>query len=205
MGEYAQYNGEKIKIGTCEQMYYIRFEDRDKVSHKPGNVDLSDPVDVGCLRFRVPFIDEDHILPGEYEDYNRGLRLYRGHEDFRPAETPEPGSMFFRHNEAGLQFSVPCYHGEKLPDLGPEIKPRWNGKGYAYELASIRAVYDNGVLKTFPVVRCRFCSEQWRFTWDEVLPFVGDEEMRKRLDRRYNTPMTSYTCDFKTGLFHRVN
>ena len=33
MGEYARRksDNESIKIGTCESMYYLRYEDRDKV------------------------------------------------------------------------------------------------------------------------------------------------------------------------------
>ena len=39
MGEYAKYNNQEIKIGTCETMYYLRYEDRHKVKALKGNVD----------------------------------------------------------------------------------------------------------------------------------------------------------------------
>lgn len=79
MGEYAKRNsdGQEIKIGTCEDMYYIRFEDRDKVSPLPNSISLSNPAHVDGCRFRLPFPDENGKQPGEYENYNRGLRLYK--------------------------------------------------------------------------------------------------------------------------------
>jgi hypothetical protein len=71
MGEYAQYNGQEIKIGTCESMYYLRADQAHLVTPLPGNVD---PVrDRDGIRFRFPFPDEDQIAPGEFEDYERAL------------------------------------------------------------------------------------------------------------------------------------
>jgi len=67
MGEYAKFGNSEIKIGTCEDMYYLRFEDRYKVRHLPGNVDPNKDSEAAHLRFRLPFPDEDHILPGGYE------------------------------------------------------------------------------------------------------------------------------------------
>jgi hypothetical protein len=208
MGEYAKRksDGQEIKIGTCEDMYYIRFEDRFKVSPLDGNTDISREPE-GC-RFRLPFPDEDNILPGDYEDFNRGLRLYKrlpcdwcagsgknltfaedcrrcggngfdGHSDFQ-YEDLKPGSFQITH-ESGLLFSVPCHHGMKLPDLGP-VKPCWNGKSWATVLSSIRVVRDGLELKTFPVVRCRFCDEAWRFDWEDVWDYIP-EDMKTRLQR----------------------
>ena len=39
MGEYAirKSDGESIKIGTCEDMYYLRYEDRFKVTPEEGS------------------------------------------------------------------------------------------------------------------------------------------------------------------------
>ena len=49
MGEYAQRisDGERVKIGTCEDMLYLRFEDRAKVSALAGNVDPNDDEQIG--------------------------------------------------------------------------------------------------------------------------------------------------------------
>lgn len=68
MGEYAfrKSDGEYIKIGTCENMYYIRYEDRFKVTPEENSLDCSVELD---LIWRLPFPEEDSLLPGEYEPF----------------------------------------------------------------------------------------------------------------------------------------
>src|SRR5437016_4579142 len=77
MGEYAQYGGQDVKIGTCEDMYYLRYDQRWQVQALDGNVN---PVlDVAHLRFRFPWPDEDTIPPGadgfHAKGYHRGLTV----------------------------------------------------------------------------------------------------------------------------------
>ena len=73
MGEYAMFQGEQIKMGTCEQMYYLRADQAHLVKPLEGNVD---PIkDAGEIRFRFPFPDEDHVPPGEFNDYDRTVVL----------------------------------------------------------------------------------------------------------------------------------
>lgn len=73
MGEYAKRksDGQEIKIGTCESMYYLRADQRDAVEAMPGNVHPID--DAEHVRFRFPFPDEDKVLPGEFANYDRGV------------------------------------------------------------------------------------------------------------------------------------
>ena len=192
MGEYAtrKADGVEIKIGTCETMYYIRWEDQSKVQPKPGS-------DFGWF-WRIPFPDEDSVLPGEYNPYERGLRLYKTEEgppyingrpsritvDFEAENTVDsPGHFQMRHETSGLLMSVPCYHGQKLPAVPEDWRCNWNGKNHAFELAYIRST-DEGPL--FPVVRCRFCGDMWRCDWSEVLPYVQDIELKKRLNKYAN-------------------
>ena len=179
MGEYAMYGLNEIKIGTCESMYYLRYEDREHVEPMSGNVN---PAREKNLFWRLPYPDEDTQNPGTYEDYNRGERLYKkgvgGYcHDFHDPELAEsPGIMQMSH-PCGLLVNVPCYHGEKLPDLG-DAKTFWNGKSWFLELAFVKNT-DDGVL---PVVRCRHCGSMWRYTWDEVLPYVHGK-MKTRLEK----------------------
>jgi len=177
MGEYALYNHEQVKIGTCEDMYYLRYEDRFKVSKLPGNVD---PVsDATSLRFRLPFPDEDNIQPGGYEEYNRYERLYaKDDTECRNIHIGEDstGIIQLTHKDSGLLLNVPCHHGQKLPEVGPNMKAFWNGKGHALVLSAIRPT-EEGVK---PIVRCRFCDHAWRFDWADVFPYVQGE-MRARL------------------------
>lgn len=172
MGEYAtrKSDGEEIKIGTCENMYYIRWEDKSKVTPNKNN-------SFG-LRWRLPFPDEDHLQPGDYKEYNRSYRLYdhSGNDFDGGSEEREAGNIQLSH-ECGLLLNVPCHHGKELPDVGEKVKVFWNGKSWFFELASIRE--DNG--KLYPVVCCKHCREQWRYSWDEILPFVQDQELNARL------------------------
>lgn len=192
MGEFAKYAGERIKIGTCEAQYYLRLEDVHQVEYIPGNVN---PARDNGLKFRLPFPDEDSNGPGNYGDYQRGVRLYRVEEvfdqnqviDYKPEwlATADPGRLQLSH-DSGLLLSVPCHHGVRLPDLGPEVTAHWNGKSHSIELYMVKKTAE-GVL---PIVRCRHCDSMWRTDWDEVLPFVADEVLRERLSK-YATPAPS--------------
>jgi hypothetical protein len=41
MGEFAlrRSDNERVKIGTCENLYYLRYEDRMKVAQDENNLD----------------------------------------------------------------------------------------------------------------------------------------------------------------------
>lgn len=187
MGEYAKRksDGERIKIGTCESMYYLRYEDREKVEKESHSLD---PAIEKGLFWRLPFPDEDNISIGEYDPYQRGYRLYKPieengkqyHEDFAAPDTVDaPGTLQLRHADSGLLLNVNCYHGIKLPKGTDEIKPCWNGKGWFFELVFIKNT-ENGVI---PVIQCRHCHMMWRCTWDEILPYIQDSELKSRLEQ----------------------
>jgi len=183
MGEYANFNDEQIKIGTCESMYYLRYEDRKKVFPLEGNVN---PRTQTGLFWRLPYPEEDNIQPGRYEIYNRSERLWKREGkgqfehcvDFSDPETAEqPGTIQLTH-PSGLLVNVPCYHGEKLPYNTGDIKVFWNGKSWSLELAFIKNVSENEVL---PIVKCRHCDSLWRYSWNEILPYLHGE-LKARLE-----------------------
>jgi|HubBroStandDraft_1064217.scaffolds.fasta_scaffold148493_2 hypothetical protein len=179
MGEYAtrKSDGESIKIGTCESMYYLRYEDRHSVTKRPHSLD---PANCQNLFWRLPFPDEDKILAGEYNEYGRGLRLYKNvdgwAQDYTSPDLAErPGTIQLRDAESGLLLNVPCHHGEKLPELG-NAKAFWNGKGHSYELAHLKNT-PNGIL---PVIRCRHCGFMWRMDWADIWQYI-ERPMQERL------------------------
>lgn len=187
MGEFATRldDGERVKIGTCGDMFYLRYEDRTKVKAEPGD---TDPVaEAHQLRFRLPFPDEDSLQPGEYHNAFRGERLARmvlGHaEDFKPELGPGSlgllgGSLQLRH-ECGLIINVPCHHGLKLPDVNGEGgRMHWNGKSWFLELFQVKPTTD-GVK---PIVRCRWCRDAWRFEWSEIWDYILDEKLKSKLE-----------------------
>ena len=182
MGEYATHNNDEVKIGTCSSMYYLRFEDREKVSPLSGNVNPM--VDKGLL-YRLPFPDEDGIGIGYYQPFLRGYRLYKkvdGHyQDFTdPVLVNSPGSIQMKH-ECGLLVSVPCYHGAQLPDLGEGVRVHWNGKSWFIELVFVKEMNDGTMV---PVIHCRHCRNMWNCEWDEVKDYLHGE-IRERLSKHW--------------------
>ena len=169
MGEYGTLNdGSGLKIGTCEINYYLRLEDKHRVTPEPGS-------SFGWF-WRIPFPDEDNIKPGGYRPHNRGALL---NSEFTIKDNP--GRVQTSH-ECGYLLNIPCYHGNKLPENTGGIKMHWNGAyGQWFELIYIKAKPD-----PMPAVRCRACDNLWSFdNWEEVLPYVIDEELKLRLEELY--------------------
>lgn len=109
MGEYALYQGQQIKIGTCEDMYYLRADQAHLVTAQRGNVD---PVkDRNGLRFRFPFPEEDDIEPGNFEDYNR-RQVVHGANDLLELIDPESHYRVQFKHEHGYLVCLPC------PEIG---------------------------------------------------------------------------------------
>jgi len=186
MGEYAvrKSDGVEIKIGTCEDMYYLRYEDIDKIKAIPHSVNPSQCANE--LRFRLPFPDEDGMLPGEYEDFRRGALLYRASsvqgcsEEWKDESTAnDPGSIQLTH-KSGLLLGVPCYHGIKLPEVTKPMGAGWNGKSWAFELTQLRPTAE-GVK---PIIQCRFCDHKWRYDWADIWEYVP-QDLRPALRRYY--------------------
>lgn len=82
MGEYIKYREKEIKIGTCENLYYVNYPKYcDALKNNflfkvEGNAvpeEYAKP-DTG-FRFRFPFPDEDHLPFGQipHNDHSRGL------------------------------------------------------------------------------------------------------------------------------------
>ena len=170
MGEYAIRKSDnlEIKIGTCYNMYYLRMEDTNKVDYT-GTYEK-------CA-FRLPFPDEDHILPGEYQDYDRHVVLY----GFECNDCAKDKGTLQLHNDYGLLLNVPCFHGEKLPENTGDIKSFFNGKAPHYALYRLEK-RDNEVVA---LVGCRACGEKWAMPLKWVIPFVRDSDLKERL-KSYN-------------------
>lgn len=152
MGEYATFRGEQIKIGTCEDMYYLRFDQRELVTPESGNVN---PVtDAPELRFRFPWPDEDANEPGDFEDYNRGLTIY----GVNVASDVEHYSVQFAA-DAGYLVSLPCPEsGESITVNGKPLTIHRNGFKGAVQLVRQKIRPGIGLC---PILRCA-CGAMWR-------------------------------------------
>lgn len=107
MGEYAKHNGETIKIGTCEDMYYLRADQRHLVTKEPNSLDVNDEEILSEIRFRFPFPEEDSFGPGEYEDHSKGVSIWG-------CAMPKGFSHYSVQFTAlaGYVTSLPCPEGE---------------------------------------------------------------------------------------------
>ena len=94
MGEYAIYNGQRVKIGTREDMLYLRWDQAHKVTPVSDSLNPTDPKILDVIRFRFPWPDEDNIAPGEFHDSDRGLRL----DGFTVPAEVKHGSTQFKAN-----------------------------------------------------------------------------------------------------------
>lgn len=163
MGEYAYFRGERIKIGTCEDMLYLRAEHApllDTRSHEDTNV-------MACLdevRFRFPFPTEDDKLPGEYDDPDKSLGLY----GVTAPEGTEHGTVQFASNHpTGFLVSLPCPEGPDTDKIGFKV----HRNGYAGPVhISQQKVFGNQLIL---IGRCGGCRYAWRYeTLDMVEPVI---------------------------------
>lgn len=157
MGEYANLNGERVKIGTCESMYYLRADQAHLVEAVQGSVD---PLrDRDGLRFRFPFPDEDHLEPGTFDDFDRGVRI----PDYQlPVEYGDQHHSVQFTSSAGYVLSIPCPEQFGQPGMGVELpnglRVGRNGFNGHPEVRAQKWVDGRLVL----VVACGACGAMWR-------------------------------------------
>jgi hypothetical protein len=160
MGEYATYHGHKIKIGTCESMYYLRADQATLVKPLPGNVD---PIkDAAEIRFRFPFPDEDETAPGTFDPFDRAIYL----SGITAPESVEHYSVQFSAL-AGYLVSLPCPESKDsawVRLLNPEEKPipiTIHRNGFPGAVGICQQRLWNG--KLVLVARCGGCGSLWRY------------------------------------------
>lgn len=168
MGEYATFRGNRIKIGTCEDMYYLRADQAEQVQRESGSVD---PIlDRAGIRYRFPWPDEDNSNPGEFADFDRAVAI---HGVAAPAEV-DHYSVHFTTGK-GLQVSLPCpfsIGGKTVPYI--IHKNGWPG-----DIGIIRQRVWDGRLAL--VCKCMACGSLYRLpTEDDAKPVLDAlEEMAK--------------------------
>ena len=210
MGEYAKLKttGESVKIGTCENMYYLRFEDRYKVIY-----DYS----FTGYRFRLPFPDEDKIKIGNYQDFDRGIDLIYHYDEetesysyfddiYKEHYQEHKGLIQLKHENSGLLINAACYHGYKLPDNNnsKELKAFFNGKSSSnFELSQVKIHLneETKVKELIPIVRCKHCKTPFKADWSSVLLHIRqhtkeDKILYERLSEYATTPIHNITKVF---------
>ena len=178
MGEYASYKGNEIKIGTCENLYYLRA---DQVRR------LDDPTVVtaylDAYRFRFPFPDEDSNEPGEigHRAHDRGVAVHGDVAQVLARLDPEQHFSVQLTSPLGYVLSIPCPESSGTPGLvaaegiitttdGRENPYHVGRNGFAGSLFVRQQRYWEGRLVT--VVGCA-CGAVWRLeTLEQAEPVI---------------------------------
>lgn len=183
MGEYAKrkHDGETVKIGTCESLYYLRWQDRDKVIYPFDEKNT-------FWFWRIPTPDEDKVLPGEYDN----LLNHTQYGTFIPGRLrikPFPkelaeniaeqtkGIVQLKLDALGMLANVPCYHGLKLPADSEDTHFFWNGKKDALHLKFLK----NDTKELRIGVECMACHHMMSFPFNEIEPYINSLWMKLRL------------------------
>jgi hypothetical protein len=170
MSEYAVYEDKLVKLATGSYFHYIRYEDRLKVKPQIDNINCTKKLN---LYWRLPYPDEDNIKIGEYQDPNRVYPLH----GFAVEGSDRHAGMLQLYHESGLIINVVCHHGIKLPKGSREMQAFWNRKAPFYALCAVK----NTPAGLKAVVKCQFCGRAWKTGIDNVLQFIYDKELKRRL------------------------
>ena len=166
MGEYAFYKGKEIKIGTCEDMYYLRADQVHLIQRKAGSFDPTSVQDAEAIRFRFPFPNEDNSNPGSFNEHNFGLGLH----DIEPPEGVDHSKIQFLSNHPvdGMLISLPCPFSTE----GKESKNKVGFNGFSGPVKITQQKLFQG--KLVLVCRCGGCGAAWRIeTVEGVKPIIA--------------------------------
>lgn len=186
MGEYAirKSDGEEIKIGTCESMYYLRADQRFAVRALQGNVDPSSD-DAYALRFRFPWPDEDGKAPGpdSFHEAASGNGFDRG--------VTVPGMAAPANIEHfTIQFTAPHGYVTSLPcpESGATFPFTIHRNGFrgAVQLIQQKLLRDGRLV---PILRCA-CGSAWRCEEPAEIEAIA-VAFRAEGDRRHKDAWTN--------------
>lgn len=161
MGEYAirKSDGANIKIGTMEDMYYLRADQVSLIQGQRGSIDPRQRDTAEKIRFRFPFPWEDDIAPGDFPDHNFGLSV---HGADLPEEIDHHPIQF--SNPRGILVSLPCPESKE----GKESGLRFHYNGYAGNVRIVQQRLYNERLVL--VCECGSCGAKYR------LPDLSDAQ-----------------------------
>ena len=180
MGEYAvrKIDGKRVKIGTCEALYYLRYDQRNEVNYDFGQYEWF---------WRIPNPDEDCLLPGEfsfsslyqckYVPYTLKLKTYSMPDNYKHEYAADAGLMQLKDDRSGLLANIPCHHGLALPAGTDTIKFGWNGKSDCLYLAYLK----NTPKELKVVTECKVCRKMHSMTFDKIEPIMQSMWMKLRL------------------------
>lgn len=179
MGEYAKLKGtgEEVKIGTCEDMLYLRFDQRHQVWPQSGSLNPAAAEEMAVIRFRFPWPDEDHLAPGNFDDPFRRLAVHVP----APAEV-EHGIVQFVASREGYNVCLPCPEGPDAHSHGLTV----HRNGFAGPTFLVQQAVRNGRLVA--IMEC-VCGRRYNLPTivdaEPVIAWLLDEAERYTRNENY--------------------
>ena len=176
MGEYVNYKNDSVKIGTCESLYYTRYEQmKSLLPHLSCDGSIS-PADYtkndSGFRFRFPFPDEDSIPFGEFKDFERGVMVTL--------------------DENTKDFAIDLDHRQMCTNIKPRYQPKSNihtfnlftpcpqSKDFNLKTSTNFPHYGIEIVQQKPtnnelwvVIRCPYCGTMARIDKEDALRLVN--------------------------------
>ena len=174
MGQY--YNG--VKIGTCENMYYMRLAAAIKLANVGARDDdgiaFKEMLEDNTTRFRFPWPDEDGRA--ETNQLHNVMDFDRGYELYVP-EHIEINHCSTWHQGKGYNVQLPCIKSEefkKVAEAGAKLSHGAHSQKIAVKYDAIR---DGERAILFECVYCGQLQRLDREQWNEVVAY--NEEMNR--------------------------
>ena len=159
MGEYAKYRGREVKIGTCEDMYYLRADQARDV--QPISNSLNPWRERYVLRFRFPFPDEDGTEPGAFEPYERGYTIPQGYVFEHSDPTDHHSIQLVSNYPSGYLVSLPCPQSGRVIE-GAQVMRNGGPAGWQITKQKFLRSDGDGPDTLAVVISCAICRVSYR-------------------------------------------
>ena len=175
MGEHVSHNGESVKIGTCEELFYLRFDQAEgflrQCERQPGNLPPMEYLNPAHgWKYRFPFPDEDNTDPGCFQDYNKSLCVSVD-PDFMNGVEHDTLQHECNTKQGGyrVNVSIPC--PATLAGNDDPATPKHSQLPDRFPMEIIQQKQmTNGQL--WLVCRCGWCGVTFRLSADEGMRIV---------------------------------
>lgn len=198
MGEHIYWKGDSYKLGTCEDLYYVTYDDLLAMvnggARKLGGNLAPHEYLVNGFRYRFPFPNEDGQDKLELPDFDRGVVTTAPAE----AMSEEHESIYLALGPRGGGYNI---NAKVTCPMSPDAKPENYSQGPHTKIVEVcqqKAV--DGHL--WVVLRCPYCGTKWRLGPEEAAILVA--YMRDHYSKTYWQDSWSSQRDYYLEIANRI-